>query len=343
MPVTTHSFGNHADGDVSLYELTSDSGISAAIMNYGATLVSLKTPDRESNYRSIVLRHDSVDDYLKDGNFLGAIAGRYANRIAGAAFSLNGKAYKLMANNGDNQLHGGPVGFNKALWRANPYQDAGGSGIRLGHFSPDLDQGFPGNLSVTADYHLSNEGILRLTLGAETDRPTVVNLTSHSYFNLHGQGDVGQHKLKLFADAYTPVGDGLIPTGEIVPVANGSFDFRAAKEIGQDLHDDHPQLVLGGGYDHNFVVADSPGALRAVAEVSEPVTGRRLWLASTQPGVQFYSGNNLSGKFQPQDGFCLETQHFPNSPNQKTFPSTTVLPEKPYQEIIEYRFAVRAN
>jgi aldose 1-epimerase len=338
MAVKIRPFGAVTEGQVARYEMTSNAGVTVAIMNYGATLVSLNSPDRQGDFRNIILSHDRLDDYLSDGNFLGVIVGRYANRIAGAAFSLAGTEFSLPANDGRNHLHGGPGGFHRKLWQAEIGQADTGSEVRLSLTSPHLDQGYPGNLTSQVTYRLSDDGTLAITMTATSDRPTVVNMTNHSYFNLSGTENILDHRLRLDCSAFTPGDEGLIPTGDIFTVENTPFDFRQTKAIGLDLQDEHPQLNVAGGYDHNFVVDGAPGKLRPVAELSDPHSGRQVAIRSTQPGVQFYTGNNLVGPFQRHGGLCLETQHFPDSPNQPAFPSTEIGPEKPYREIIEYRF-----
>jgi len=343
MPVTSQSFGSFAKGDVTLYSLTSDVGVRADVMNYGAALVSLCTPDRNGNLSNIVLGYDRLEDYLTDKNYIGVIVGRYANRIANGSFMLDSRNFDLPNNDGENHLHGGVDGFDKRLWQAMVRQDANGCGVKFTLDSPHLDQGYPGNLTVGIEYWLTHDGMLSIFLTAETDRVTVVNLASHSYFNLSYNERIDGHRIRLFASSYTPVDKDLIPTGVISPVAGSPFDFRAEKEVGIDLTGSHPQLVLAGGFDHNFVVDGPPGTLRPVADVSDPGSGRQILISSTQPGVQFYTGNMLAGKFKPHAGLCLETQHFPDSPNRSSFPSTLVFPEEPYAETIEYRFSVTSE
>jgi len=338
MAVKTQQFGTVAGGRVEQYELSSKTGVSTTIMNLGAAVVAINCPDRHGESNNIVLCHERPDDYLSDTNFLGVMVGRYANRIAGSAFELAGTRNELPANDGKNHLHGGPGGFHRKLWQAEIERGDAGSQIRLSLASPHLDQGYPGNLVAQVIYRLTEDGVLTITMTATSDRPTVVNMTNHSYFNLSGTEDILDHRLRLHCGAYTPADDDLVPTGDIVSVANSPFDFRQAKPVGQDLQNDHPQLKRAGGYDHNFVVDAAPGNLRPVAELSDPLSGRQVIIRSTQPGVQFYTGNNLTSPFQRHGGLCLETQHFPNSPNQPNFPSTVIGPEKAYREVIEYRF-----
>lgn len=337
MSVTSRPYGNTRQGPVTIFSIQSKNRVSVDIINYGATLVSLRVPTRDGGLKNVVLGYERLEDYMTDKNYLGAIVGRYANRIANGCFSIHDKNYKTPRNDGSHHLHGGPNGFNTALWNATAIEEIGKSGVQLNLHSPHLDQGYPGNLDVSVIYWLSDEGVLSIEMKATTDRPTVVNLTSHAYFNLSDKDDICDHRLKLFSSSYTPVDDGLIPTGNISPVAATPFDFRSEKTIGTDITADHPQLQVAGGYDHNFVIDGTSGNLRPVAKAGDPVSGHQLLISSTQPGVQFYSGNNLTGRFRPRAGFCLETQHFPNSPNQPPFPSVLVSPEKPYYEKIEFR------
>ncbi len=340
MPITSRLFGTSPAGDVTLFSLKSGSGVCANIINHGAALVSLLTPDRHGALKNIVLGHNQLEDYQAERGYLGAIVGRYANRIANACFSLDGQQYVLPVNNAPNHIHGGPKGFDKVLWQATAYENASGCGVRLTYASPHLDQGYPGALQAGVDYYLAADGILSITLTASSDRPTIVNMTTHSYFNLSNDETILGHRLKLYARAYTPVDKYLIPTGDVADVAGTPFDFRAPKVIGADLSADHPQLALSGGFDHNFIVDGTPGELRPVAEVSDPGSGRVVSVSSTQPGVQFYTGQNLPRQFAPHSGLCLETQHYPDSPNQASFPTTLIQPGVPYRERIEYRFNV---
>jgi aldose 1-epimerase len=343
MRATSRPFGSSPKGPVTLYTIESDCGISARIMDYGATLVSLRSPDKNGGVRNIVLGFDCLEDYLADDNFLGVIVGRFANRIANASFELRGQRYDLPANNGINHIHGGPGGFDKALWTSSLVQDSDGCGVKLVLNSPHLDQGYPGNLDVRVDYRLAADGTFSINFTATPDQATFVNMTSHTYFNLSLEKGISGHHLKLFASVFTPVGKGLIPTGQFAQVEGTPFDFRTQKSIDFDQMEKDPQLAIANGYDHNFAIDGVPGSLRPVARVWAPDSGRTLLVSSTQPGVQFYSGNNLGGIFKPQNGFCLETQHFPDCPNQPSFSSALVLPEKPYAEKIEYKFGTEAQ
>jgi aldose 1-epimerase len=337
VPVKSQKFGDCPAGLVTLYKLENMLGYSAEIMNFGATLVSFNIPENTSESRNIVLGYDTFSDYEKDPNFLGVIVGRFANRIGNARITIDDQEYVLNANDGSNQLHGGQNGFDKALWNAKPIENQIYCGLKLTLFSPHLDQGFPGYVKVSVEYRLGNDGSLTIILKATTDQTTIINLTSHSYFNLSGAPDILGNDVKLFASNYTPVDQNLIPTGEIWPVDGTNFDFRNSKTISQGLNADDRQIKIAGGYDHNFVVDGAPGTLRPVAEIRDPVTADRLLVSSTQPGVQFYTGNNLAGQFQKYAGLCVETQHFPDSPNKPNFPSTLLYPEEEYTEVIKYQ------
>ncbi len=345
--VNKQAFGKMPDGTpIEIYTLK-DGSIEARIMTYGGIVVSLKTPDRKGQSADIVLGYDSLDGYL-GGNkaFFGAIIGRYANRIAHAAFKLDGKSYSVPKNDGENSLHGGK-GYDKVVWRAKPITD----GVELTYVSKDGDQGYPGTLTAIVRYTL-RAGTLRIEYSATTDADTVVNLTNHSYFNLAGQGngDILGHQLKLNASRTTPVNSTLIPTGELAPVASTPFDFRKATPIGQRINDDNEQLRFGRGYDHNWVLdSGGGGKLAEAAELYDPGSGRVLQVWTTEPGIQFYSGNFLDGTitgkqgkvYGHRSGLCLETQHFPDSPNQPSFPSTVLKPGHRYHTVTEFRFSTR--
>ncbi len=350
-------FGRLPDGrEARLFTLQNNSGARADITDFGGILVRLLVPDRTGKLDDVVLGFGSVEPYLDRSPFFGATIGRFGNRIAGARFALDGATYTLAANNTPGgqpcNLHGGPLGFDKVLWAATPFSEPGAAGLRLAHRSPDGDQGFPGNLSVTVEYRLTDANELRIDYSATTDKATPVNLTNHSYFNLRGEGrgDILSHQLKLFAARYTPVSAGLIPTGELAPVAGTPFDFTTAHTIGERIGARDAQLGFGNGYDHNYVVDPQPGArLALAAEVYEPETGRVLEMLTAEPGFQFYSGNYIDaalvGKrglpYGPRTGFCLESQHFPDSPNQPAFPSTTLRPGQRYATTTVYRFSAR--
>ncbi|HOC70619.1 MAG TPA: aldose epimerase family protein [Candidatus Hydrogenedentes bacterium] len=351
-PMTIHKrpFGTTPEGAVAdLYLLAAASDFKAAITNYGGILVSLWAPDRNGKTADIVLGFDDVSGYAAKHPYFGAIVGRYGNRIAGGQFTLDGKMYSLAQNDGPNHLHGGVRGFDKALWTAEPLIRDDAVGLKLTHTSPNGDEGYPGNLSCTVTYWLTNTKTLEIEYTAVTDAPTPVNLTNHSYFNLkgHNGGDILTHELTLFADRFTPVDETLIPTGELRPVEGTPFDFRTAAAIGARINTEEEQLVRGKGYDHNFVLdADAKGRFVQAARVREPQTGRVLEVYTTEPGVQFYCGNFLDGSnvgkggavYNHRNGFCLETQHFPDSPNQATFPSTVLRPGQMHHTQTHFRF-----
>lgn len=346
MTATVTDFGKTADGQsVSLYTLKNKNGIEAAITNYGGIVVSLKTPDRNGKLDDIVLGFDSLDGYLKTQPYFGALIGRYGNRIANGRFKLDGVEYKLAQNNGPNALHGGLKGFDKQVWTV---KDAGPQHLTLTYTSKDGEEGYPGNLSVEVKYTLTDENELRIDYAATTDKATVANITNHSYFNLAGQssGDVLGHSVELKAAKFTPVDKTLIPTGELKPVAGTPFDFTAPHKIGERINAKDQQIEFGGGYDHNFVVDGEMGTLRLAARVTEESSGRGMEVLTTEPGVQFYTGNFLDGTltgkggkaYQKRFGFCLETQHFPDSPNKPAFPSAVLKPGETYRSTTVYRF-----
>ncbi len=349
---TKKSFGKTPEGQpIDLYVLTNKSGAEVSITNYGGAVVSLKVPDRNGNLADVVLGYDNADGYVNDKSFFGALVGRYGNRIGHAQFALDGKTYTLAKNNGENSLHGGIKGFNKAVWTAKIIPVKDGQSLELSYRSKDGEEGFPGNLKVSVIYTLTDSNALRIAYSATTDKKTVVNLTNHSYFNLGGQGsgDILGHQLMIQADKFTPVDAGLIPTGELRDVASTPFDFRKPAAIGARIDQDEEQLKLGGGYDHNFVLRPSNGAGEFLAaRVVEPASGRVLEVWTTQPGVQFYTGNFLDGKTAGKGGvtyphrsaFCLETQHYPDSPNQPKFPSVVLNPGERYHTITTYKFSV---
>lgn len=325
-------------------------GMAARVGTYGARLLSLRVPDRDGAPAEVALGYDRLEEWAGDDGFMGATIGRCANRIAGGRFELDGRAYRVPVNKPPNALHGGPLGFDKAIWRAEPARDE--AAIVFAHASPDGDQGFPGTLRTRVRYALTGDGALRLDYEAGTDRPTVVNLTNHAYFNLAGAGgDVLGHAVTIAADRFTPVDAALIPTGELRPVAGTHFDFRAPARIGARV--DEPgdeQLRFAGGYDHNFVLRPPmPGgsALRLAARVEEPTRGIRMEVWTTEPGLQFYSGNSLDGSrrgrggmvLARRSGLCLETQHFPDSPNRPGFPSVVLRPGETFRSSTLYRFA----
>lgn len=356
--VTKQAFGKTPDGTaVDMYVLK-DGNVEARIITYGAAIVSLTTPDRNGKPGDIVLGFDSLDGYLQKTNpFFGAIVGRYANRIAKGEFTLEGKTYSLPKNDGPNSLHGGTRGFDKVVWTAKPLAN----GVELTYVSPDGDQGYPGKLTTTVRYTLARNA-LRIEYKATTDKPTVVNLSNHAYFNLSGADTILDHELKLNASRYTPVDATLIPTGELASVEGTPFDFRQSTSIGARINADNEQLKRGKGYDHNWVLNGGVGGGRLVqhgatvehamleaAEVFEKTSGRVLQVWTDQPGIQFYSGNFLDGTLKGKGGkvyghrsaLCLETQHFPDSPNHPNFPSTELKPGQTYHKVTELRFSTR--
>jgi aldose 1-epimerase len=347
---TKTAFGKTLEGEaVDLYTLTNKNGNAVTITTYGGAIVSIKVPDRAGKIADVVLGYDSVDGYVNDKSYLGAIVGRYGNRIGHAQFVVDGKTYTLAKNNGDNSLHGGIKGFNKAVWSAKTVSVKGGQSLQLSYLSKDGEEGFPGNLKVTVTYTWSDSNALTIEYSATTDKKTVVNLTSHSYFNLAGQGsgDILGHQLLIQSDQFTPVDSGLIPTGELRDVAGTPFDFRKATAIGARIEQDDEQLKLGGGYDHNFVLRmPTDRSEFLAARVVEHGSGRMMEVWTTEPGVQFYTGNFLDGKtagkggmtYPKRSAFCLETQHFPDSPNQPKFPSVALNPGQTYHTITKYRF-----
>ena len=348
---TKKSFGKTPDGQpADLFVLTNKNGAEVSITNYGGAVVSLKVPDRGGKLADVVLGYDGIDGYVNDKSYFGALVGRYGNRIGHAQFVLDGRTYTLAKNNGENSLHGGVKGFNKAVWTAKTLSKKDGQSLELSYLSKDGEEGFPGNLKVTVTYTWTDANALKIEYSATTDKKTVVNLTNHSYFNLAGQGngDILGHLLTIEADKFTPVDSGLIPTGELRDVAGTPFDFRKSTAIGARISQDDEQLKLGGGYDHNFVLRRSAGFNESLAaRVVEPTSGRVLEVWTTEPGVQFYTGNFLDGKsagkggatYPKRSAFCLETQHFPDSPNQPKFPSVALNPGERYHTTTTYKFS----
>lgn len=337
------TFGTLKDGrKVYLFTLTNTQGTEIKITNYGGIVTSVRVPDKEGEMGNVVLGFDNLEDYLGNDPYFGAIIGRYGNRIADAQFTLDGREYELAANDGDNHLHGGEKGFNELLWEAEILDD---NSLRLTHLSEDGEEGYPGNLQVSVIYTLTDQNELKIEYEATTDKATPVNLTNHSYFNLTGDPStpVLDHVLTLNASRYTPVNDELIPTGEIAPVEGTPFDFTEPHKIGARIDQ------VEGGYDHNFVLDSSPDSLQLAATLYEPESGREMKVYTTEPGVQFYSGNFLDGSFQGPDGtpfvkhggLCLETQHYPNSPNEPGFPSTILRPAETYNTVTIYQFSTR--
>ncbi len=349
--IEVQPYGTTADGqDVEEYILTNANGMEVRIITYGGIITSIRVPDRNGEVANVTLGFDNLEDYQTQNPYFGNITGRYANRIASARFTLDGAEYTLAANNGPNSLHGGDVGFDKRVWTATEVQGSGAVGVELTYLSPDGEEGYPGNLEVKVIYTLTDDNEIRMEYIATTDAPTVVNLTNHAYFNLAGEGtsSIYDHILMIDADRYTPVDETLIPTGELVPVEGTPFDFRIPKAIGPGQRSSHEQIVLGRGYDHNFVLNREEGdnSMLLAARVYESESGRILEVWTTEPGIQFYAGNFLDGTligpgghlYRQSDGFALETQHFPDSPNQPDFPSTVLRPDETYQTTTIYKF-----
>jgi aldose 1-epimerase len=345
-------FGKTPEGNaVDLYTLTNRNGMEAAITNYGGIVVQLRVPDRKGNLADVVLGYDDLDGYIHDKAYLGALIGRYGNRIAQGKFTLGGKVYTLPRNNGENTLHGGLKGFNQALWQVKELESKDGPSLQLEYLSKDGEEGFPGNLSVKVIYTLTDENELKIEYSATTDKETVINLTNHSYFNLAGagNGDILQHQVMLRADKFTPVNESLIPTGELRSVQGTPMDFRTPTAVGARIDQDDQQLKYGRGYDHNWVLESGGSKTPTLAaSVYEPGTGRAFGVWTTEPGIQFYTGNFLDGAkgkggklYQRRYALCLETQHFPDSPNQPNFPSTVLKPGQIYHTVTIYKFSTR--
>ncbi len=351
MKIEKQAFGQLEDGTiVDLYTLINSNGMRVEITNYGGIITSLWVPDKNGKLGDVVLGYNTLDGYLKASPYFGCIVGRYGNRIAKGKFTLNDQTYQLATNNGPNHLHGGWKGFDKVVWQATPRESQDAVGLELSYLSPDGEEGYPGNLSVKVTYTLTNDNALHIDYEATTDQPTICNLTHHSYFNLKdaGASPILDHMLMLDADYFTPVDETLIPTGEFRPVAGTPFDFRQPTAIGARIHSEDQQIKFGLGYDHNFILNGNAGELRRVGKLSEPTTGRIMEIWTTEPGIQFYSGNFLDGSmigkngsvYHHRHGLCLETQHFPDSPNHPNFPSTVLNPGEKYQTTTIYKFLI---
>jgi len=347
MSITKESYGKTPDKQtVVLYTLTNPNGLKARVTNYGATLVSLETPDRDGNFADIILGFDTLDGYLTEHPYFGASIGRYANRIGKGRFMLDGVEYKLATNNGPNHLHGGVKGFDKVVWKVENVKAKDDTAmVKLSYLSKDGQEGYPGNLNCSVTYTLTKDNELRIDYEAKTDKTTIVNLTNHAYWNLAGQGsgDILGHELMLNADKYTPVDEGLIPTGEIREVKDSPMDFTKPTTIGSRIDQ------ITGGYDHNYVLKGGAGKLTLAARVYEPTTGRLMEITTVEPGIQFYSGNFLDGTingksgkaYKKHYGFCLETQHYPDSPNKPDFPSVVLKTGEKYNSITVHKFSTK--
>lgn len=352
MNIQKQNFGQVGDGTrVEIYTLTNDNGLETKLTNYGGTVVSMLAPDRDGSLGQIALGFDNLKQYLEQSPYFGCLVGRYANRISQGRFTLNGVEYVLAQNDADNHLHGGLIGFNKVVWQAREFLGHDNVGLSLTYRSAHDEENYPGTLDVRVVYTLTASNELKIDYTATTDAGTVLNLTNHTYFNLAGSGDILGHELYLNADRFTPVDAMLIPTGELRSVRGTPLDFTKPTVIGNRIEQDHEQLKFAGGYDHNWVLNGSGDGLTLAATVSEPTTGRTMDVYTTEPGIQFYSGNFLDGTlmgpggvvFNKRAGFCLETQHFPDSPNRSEFPTTVLKPGEVYKQTTVYGFSIRES
>lgn len=351
MKISCEAFGTTAEGEnIDLYTLKSPAGDSVGIINFGATVQSFQVHDRQGQIADIVLGYDNVQGYENDPFYFGGIVGRFANRIAGGKFEIDGQVYNLAMNGGDHSLHGGIKGFNKVVWDAEPFEINGDVGVKMTYVSRDGEEGYPGELKTTVVYSFNEENELKILIEAQTDKETPVNLTNHSYFNLkgHGRGDVLDHQVKINSDYFTPYDSSMIVTGELTAVKDTPLDFNTITSIGERLQDDYPALKLGRGYDQNYAVRRMDESLIEVAQVYEPESGRFMDVFSTEPALQFYIGNFLDGiegkdgeKYPVRSGLCLETQHFPDSPNKPNFPSTFLKPGQILKSQTVYRLSVK--
>jgi aldose 1-epimerase len=349
--IDKQSFGKTVDGvAVDIYTLSNANGAKVQVITYGARVVSIDVPDRDGKLGDVALGYDDLAGYEKDSAYIGAIVGRYGNRIAKGRFTLDGATYTLAQNNNGNHLHGGLRGFDKVVWQAKSAVVAEGARLTLSYLSKDKEEGYPGNLSVTVVYTWTSQNELKIHYTAHTDKATILNLTNHAYFNLAGagNGDILNHELKINASRFTPTDTTAIPLGELRPVKGTPLDFTTATPIGARIEDKYEQIVSGAGYDHNFVLNKPAGSLGLAAEAYEPGSGRVLRVNTTEPGMQFYSGNFLNGAtgkqgrtYPRRSGFCLETQHFPDSPNEPKFPTTVLRPGREYSQTTIFQFTVR--
>lgn len=350
--ITQEQYGTLPDGqDVEIYHLSNENGMSVDIITYGGIITSWTAPNKAGDYENIALGHDSLQHYLENNSYFGALVGRYGNRIAKGQFTLDGNAYQLATNNEPNHLHGGIKGFDKVVWTAETSQGPEAVSLILSHVSQDMEEGYPGNLNTKVTYTLNNNDELKVDYLAITDKKTIVNLTQHTYFNLSGDFNKTNldHEIMIAADAYLPVDETLIPTGEIRPVEGTPFDFTQAKAIGAEIEAENTQITRGNGYDHCWVL-NNQGSMRKVASAYHPESGRLLEIFSDEPGIQLYTGNFLNGSlpmfggegtYQFRTGFCLETQHYPDSPNQPDFPSVVLTPQEIYQTTTTFKFSTK--
>lgn len=340
--IKKESYGKTADGkSVEQFTLTNSKGAEAKIITYGGIVTSLKVPDKNGKFGQVVLGYDNLQSYENDSFYIGALVGRYANRIGNAQFSLNGKTYNLAKNNGENNLHGGPKGYQKVVWKGRSFVDKNGANLELTYLSLDGEEGFPANLKVKTIYILTENNELKVDYFADADADTIVNLTQHSYFNLAGGGDILSHQLQIIADKMTPTDKGAIPTGEFTNVKGTPFDFNALTEIGKRINDQNEQMIFGKGYDHNWVLNKKGKELSLAAKLFDNSSGRLMEVWTTEPGLQFYSGNFLEKSFQFRSGLCLEAQNFPDSPNKKNFPSPVLKKGQTYRQTTIYKFVVK--
>jgi len=339
------------DARIDLYTLKNRNGMELKVINYGGRITSLKVPDKEGKLENVVLGFDNIEDYENENPFFGALIGRYGNRIANGKFSLNNEEYKLATNNGENHLHGGVDGFDKVVWTAETIEAPDKSKLKLTYLSEDGEEGYPGNLEVTVVYTLTKDNELEVLYEANTDKATVLNLTQHAYFNLSGDfsKDILDHKVVIDANTFLPVDNTLIPTGEIREVEGTPFDFTSSKKIGRDISEDNEQLKRGEGYDHCWILNGEKGNMRFVASAYDQDSGRFMEIFSEEPAIQFYTGNFLDGTlpmvnggvYEHRTGLCLETQHYPNSPNQPEFPSTVLNPGDTYKTKTTFKFSTK--
>lgn len=351
--ITVSKFGVLADGrEVKEYKMTNTNGVVVKVINYGGIITSILTPDKNGDLADVVLGYDNLDSYVKNNPYFGALIGRYGNRIAKGQFKLDDHGYALAVNNGANHLHGGEKGFDKVYWNITEEKVAGGVALRLQYISPDMEEGYPGTLTTDVVYTLTNENDLKIDYRATTTAKTIVNLTQHTYFNLTGvEHDILRHELKINADRFLPVDSTLIPTGELRAVSHTPFDFSTPSRIGSRINEGDPQLQIANGYDHCWVINDGPDSLRLAATLYEPISGRELVVYTTEPGIQFYSGNFLDGSvtgkseksYKFRTGLCLETQHFPDSPNKPEFPSVVLDAGDTLTSQTVYHFGIRED
>lgn len=348
--VVMENYGTTPNGEnVEQYTLKNDNGMEVKIITYGGRITSLTAPDADGNYEDVVLGYNSLEQYLEDNSFFGALIGRFGNRIANGKFSLDGEEYTLAQNDGQNHLHGGIKGFDKVVWTV---EEVDSTSLKLSYVSEDMEEGYPGRLETIVTYTLKDDNSLDVDYQATTDKKTVLNLTQHAYFNLSGDfsNSILDHVIKIDADQYLPVTENLIPTGEFRDVANTPFDFRESKQVGEDIDADNEQLQIAGGYDHNWVLNEQDSGMSFAASAYHPESGRMMEVYTTEPGIQFYSGNFLDGtlplqygegNYEKRSGFCFETQHYPDSPNQENFPSVVLEPGETYSSKTSFKFSVK--